>query len=116
MILRKPSNKRGPGHQSWKSGRKTKSDGYIELCLLPEDPYYCMSSRHYVLEHRYIMAKHLGRPLRQEETIHHINGNRADNRLENLQLRLGSHGAGQAYCCAKCGSVDIIPVAIKETT
>jgi HNH endonuclease len=40
----------------------------------------------YQLEHRYVVEKHLGRPLHTAEVIHHINGNPADNRLENLLL------------------------------
>jgi hypothetical protein len=39
---------------------------------------------------------------------HHINGDRTDNRLENLQLRFGPHGSGQAAYCADCGSEHII--------
>ena len=39
-----------------------------------------------VLQHRYIMEQHLGRKLTRSETIHHINGIRADNRIENLEL------------------------------
>lgn len=49
-----------------------------------------------ILEHRYVMQNHLGRPLRPEETVHHRNGQRSDNRIENLTLFSSRHGPGQA--------------------
>ncbi len=57
--------------------------GYIQIY----NPAHPMSDKGgYAMEHRIIMANHLDRVLTKDEFVHHINGNRADNRLENLEL------------------------------
>ncbi len=68
---------------NWKGGRVKNSSGYI-MIYSPEHPS-CDSHR-YVQEHRLIMEKYLGRHLKREEVIHHINEIRDDNRIENLYL------------------------------
>lgn len=48
-----------------------------------------------ILAHRHIMQEHLGRKLLRHETVHHKNGDRLDNRLENLELWSKAQPYGQ---------------------
>ena len=101
-------NHYGARSPTWTGGRRVTKDGYVMVYLPLEHPLSSMRNRAGVAgEHRIAMAESLGRPLESYETVHHINGVRSDNRLENLQLRLGHHGPGAALRCANCGSVDL---------
>jgi hypothetical protein len=101
---------------AWQGGRpKTRSDGYQSVYLDISDPLSLMRNRAgYVLEHRLIMARHLGRVITANETVHHINGKHHDNRIENLQIRHGNHGKGVVLSCSNCGSHDIIYSSLKN--
>lgn len=76
--------------------RPVKSDvrvrGY-RMLWIPDHPQ--ANSAGQVAEHRYVMSEHLGRPLLPHENVHHINGDRLDNRLANLELWSKSQPAGQ---------------------
>lgn len=105
------------GARGWGNGRWPNKEGYIIVPIYPDDPMYCMTRTsgraNTVAEHRLLMARSIGRPLLDSETVHHIDGNGFNNDISNLQLRQGHHGTGVVMTCLDCGSHNIqsIPIA-----
>lgn len=76
----------GAQTNNWRGGQY-KHSGYILIWLSPDDFFFPMTQCDgHVLEHRLVMARHLGRCLQPWEVVHHKNGVKDDNRLENLQI------------------------------
>lgn len=73
---------KGPKNSRWKGGRRIRKDGYV-LAYSPGHPYAC---KNFVLEHRLVMERAIGRHLHPDEIVHHVNEDKGDNRLENLEL------------------------------
>ena len=79
-----------PGHANkgdknvrWKGGRHITGQGYVRVLV----PSHANASRSgYLLEHRFVMSTHIGRPLLATEIVHHVNGIKTDNRIENLVI------------------------------
>ena len=89
----------------WHSHSFKTKRGYIITRLPPDSPWLSMCQGHklQILEHRLIMAKHLNRILLKTELVHHRNGIKDDNRIENLELMpdMAKH-SGKYLGCSHC--------------
>src|SRR5260370_39083644 len=90
IVLKHKLGDKGENSVGWKGGRRIDAKGYVLVWVDPKDPMAEMEFiDNYVREHRLVMARKLGRPLKPYESVHHINGDRQGNGTGKLQLRKG---------------------------
>jgi len=90
----------------WKGGSINRH-GYVYIRMYQEDPFFPMATHQKrgggeILEHRLIMARHLNRMLTRKEHVHHKNGDKKDNRLENLELVSPANHSLYDVMCSHC--------------
>jgi len=76
-----PDARRGSGNYNWKGGARITESGYRMLYVENE-----IINKRSIFEHRQVAARALGRPLRNGEVVHHVNGDKLDNRNANLVI------------------------------
>ena len=81
--------KRREGNSNWRGGKYIDHHGYVHI--VPPDNHPYRDVRGYVLEHRLVMEAKIKRFLERWEIVHHVNGNRQDNKIENLALYPNTH-------------------------
>lgn len=105
-CLLKAAQRPGSGNANWKGGRSKNKQGYIMLSGHQDHPRANKNGQ--IAEHIVVMELRLGRYLYDKETVHHKNGQRDDNRDENLELWASSHPSGQRVEDLVSWSVDML--------
>lgn len=109
-IAKKTGMAKREKSSGWKGGKYIARDGYVRVHI---------DKNRYALEHRQVMEKHIGRKLRRDEVIHHIDKDTTNNSIENLMVlnptqhsqlhadlnRNGMWAKGHS-CCGYCGKTD----------
>ena len=88
-------SRKGKKNYRWKGG-KTKIGEYVYIKV--QDHPFSHTRSNYFAEHRFIMEKYLGRYLNSNEEVHHKNGIKDDNRIENLELVIKKTHFGEIQC------------------
>lgn len=82
---------RAESHYNWKGGINLNRQGYIIVYVKKTHQFFPMATNShnaggYILQHRLVMANYLGRCLKSYEIVHHRDGNRQNNKIENLRM------------------------------
>jgi len=88
ILTESNQSRRGPKSAAWKGGKHKNAKGYIDIL---DHAHLNANSKGYVKEHVKVMSEYLKRPLKANERVHHKNGIKDDNRIENLELWAASH-------------------------
>jgi len=115
-----PFQKLGKDNMHWEGGRITRN-GYVFI-FTPNHPSKGHTKHKdgltkYIAEHRLVIEEHLGRYLYPWERVHHKNGIKDDNRIENLELWVHGHPCGQRIedlpppHCPSCTCIDNVTPA-----
>lgn len=96
----------GENAGNWQGGRRINAQGYIEI-LSPGHPN-AQKYTNYVVEHRLIVEKYIGRYLKKSEDVHHINNNRTDNSIYNLMLFNGRSSHRRYECGSNVNKEEIL--------
>lgn len=84
---------RAENHYNWKGGVNLNAQGYVVVYVKKTHQFFPMAANShnaggYILQHRLVMARSLGRCLQPYEIVHHLDGNKQNNDIDNLRLTI----------------------------
>ena len=102
-IRKSKADRSGQRNPYWNGGKYVdRLNGYVHV-YSPSHPF--AKKKGYVMEHRLVMEKSIGRYLRRNEIVHHRNKIKTDNRIENLELIVLGEVNGGDVMCPHCNKI-----------